>query len=59
MEQLELPYQVKLQVFEGPLDLLLQLIKKNKVELIYFSYLMRDFIKADKIKAIEDIADDF
>jgi len=33
MEQLELPYLVKLQVFEGPLDLLLQLIKKNKVDI--------------------------
>ena len=33
MEQLELPYEVKLQVFEGPLDLLLQLIKKNKVDI--------------------------
>jgi len=33
IEQLELPYLVKLQVFEGPLDLLLQLIKKNKVDI--------------------------
>ena len=33
MEQLELPYLVKLQVFEGPLDLLLQLIRKNKVDI--------------------------
>jgi len=41
------------------LSLTFRSIKKNKVELIYFSYLIRDFIKADKIKAIEDIADDF
>ena len=33
MEQLELPYTVKLQVFEGPLDLLLHLIKKNEVDI--------------------------
>ena len=33
MEQLELPYLVKLQIFEGPLDLLLQLIRKNKVDI--------------------------
>lgn len=33
MEQLELPYLVKLQVFEGPLDLLLQLIRKNEVDI--------------------------
>jgi len=33
-EQLPLPfYRVKLDVFEGPLDLLLHLIKKNEVEL--------------------------
>ena len=28
------PYRVKLDVFEGPLDLLLHLIKKNEVELV-------------------------
>ncbi|NIP32007.1 MAG: segregation/condensation protein A, partial [Candidatus Dadabacteria bacterium] len=33
LEQLELPYTVKLQVFEGPLDLLLHLIKKNEVDI--------------------------
>lgn len=33
MEQLEFPYLVKLQIFEGPLDLLLQLIRKNKVDI--------------------------
>ena len=33
MEQSQLPYLVKLQVFEGPLDLLLQLIRKNKVDI--------------------------
>ena len=27
------PYRVKLQVFEGPLDLLLHLVKKNKVDI--------------------------
>ncbi len=49
MEQLQLPYLVKLQVYEGPLDLLLQLIKKNEVDIYeipiakitrqYFEYL--------------------
>lgn len=32
-EQLELPYTVKLELFEGPLDLLLHLIKKNEVDI--------------------------
>lgn len=32
-EQLELPYTVRLQIFEGPLDLLLHLIKKNEVDI--------------------------
>src|SRR5512136_2845667 len=33
MEQPELPLQVKLEVFEGPLDLLLHLIKKNEIDI--------------------------
>lgn len=33
MEQLEIPYQVKLEKFEGPLDLLLHLIKKNEINI--------------------------
>lgn len=33
MEQLELPYVVKLKIFQGPLDLLLELIKKNKMDI--------------------------
>jgi len=33
MEQLELPYVVKLNIYQGPLDLLLELIKKNKVDI--------------------------
>jgi len=33
MEQIELPYQVRLDKFEGPLDLLLHLIKKNEVNI--------------------------
>ncbi len=32
-EQMELPYQVRLEHFEGPLDLLLHLIKKNQVNI--------------------------
>lgn len=33
MEQLEIPYQVKLDQFEGPLDLLLHLIKKSEINI--------------------------
>lgn len=33
MEQLEIPYQVKLEQFEGPLDLLLHLIKKSEINI--------------------------
>lgn len=32
-EQTELPYQVRIQNFEGPLDLLLHLIKKNEINI--------------------------
>lgn len=32
-EQMELPYQVRLEHFEGPLDLLLHLIRKNQVNI--------------------------
>jgi segregation and condensation protein A len=33
IEQIELPYHVRLEKFEGPLDLLLHLIKKNEVNI--------------------------
>jgi segregation and condensation protein A len=33
MDQSELPYQVKIENFEGPLDLLLHLIKKNEINI--------------------------
>ena len=33
MDQTELPYQVKIENFEGPLDLLLHLIKKNEINI--------------------------
>jgi segregation and condensation protein A len=33
MEQIELPYQVRLASFEGPLDLLLHLIKKSEINI--------------------------
>ncbi len=62
IEQLELPYLVKLQVFEGPLDLLLQLIKKNKVDIYdipiskitdqYLEYL--DVIKQCNLEVVGD-----
>lgn len=33
MEQTHLPYQVRIEKFEGPLDLLLHLIKKNEINI--------------------------
>lgn len=33
MDQIELPYQIRLEKFEGPLDLLLHLIKKNELNI--------------------------
>ena len=33
VEQVELPYQVRIEQFEGPLDLLLHLIKKNEINI--------------------------
>ncbi len=33
VDQVELPYQVRLETFEGPLDLLLHLIKENRVNI--------------------------
>jgi len=33
VEQIEIPYQVRLDKFEGPLDLLLYLIKKNEINI--------------------------
>ncbi|MEK7300912.1 MAG: hypothetical protein AAB072_07410 [Nitrospirota bacterium] len=32
-EQTELPYQVRIENFEGPLDLLLHLIKKSEINI--------------------------
>src|SRR5438093_13462904 len=33
MEKVELPYQIRIEQFEGPLDLLLHLIKKNEINI--------------------------
>ena len=33
MDQTELPYHVRIENFEGPLDLLLHLIKKNEINI--------------------------
>src|ERR671911_3039218 len=33
IEQIELPYHVRLESFEGPMDLLLHLIKKNEINI--------------------------
>ena len=37
MDQPELPYQVKIEKFEGPLDLLLHLIKRTKSQHLRYS----------------------
>ena len=33
LDQVELPYQIRIEQFEGPLDLLLHLIKKNEINI--------------------------
>ena len=48
MDQPELPYQVKIEKFEGPLDLLLHLVRAGKMEA--FGRLMGAAMKALKGK---------
>ncbi len=62
MEQLELPYIVKLKIYEGPLDLLLELIKKNKMDIyeiriaeITKQYL--DYLEMVKASNLENVCD--
>lgn len=46
-DEVTLPYTVKLEVFEGPLDLLLHLIKKNEVDIydIPLSIITREYLE--------------
>ena len=63
MEQPELPLRVKLEVFEGPLDLLLHLIKKNEIDIydIPITMITQQYLEyLDVMKSLNlDIAGDF
>lgn len=54
-EQTELPYQVRIENFEGPLDLLLHLIKKNEINIydIPIALIARQYL--DYIDAMKDL----
>jgi segregation and condensation protein A len=54
-EQSELPYQVRIENFEGPLDLLLHLIKKNEINIydIPITLIARQYL--DYIEAMKDL----
>src|SRR5437016_11240070 len=55
MEQVELPYQIRIEQFEGPLDLLLHLIKKNEVNIydIPIALITRQYL--DTIRLMEEL----
>jgi len=63
MEQAELPLQIKLEVFEGPLDLLLHLIKKNEIDIydIPITIITRQYLEyLEVMKSLNlDIAGEF
>ena len=63
MEQPELPLRVKLEVFEGPLDLLLHLIKKNEIDIydIPITMITQQYLEyLEVMKSLNlDIAGDF
>ncbi|HSB44224.1 MAG TPA: segregation/condensation protein A [Nitrospira sp.] len=54
-EQTELPYQVRIENFEGPLDLLLHLIKKNEINIydIPVHLIARQYL--EYIEAMKDL----
>lgn len=54
-EQTELPYQVRIENFEGPLDLLLHLIKKNEINIydIPVAMIARQYLKY--LEAMEEL----
>ncbi|BCA56864.1 Segregation and condensation protein A [Nitrospira sp. KM1] len=54
-EQTELPYQVRIDNFEGPLDLLLHLIRKNEINIydIPIALIARQYL--DYIEAMKDL----
>jgi segregation and condensation protein A len=56
-------YQVQLEIFEGPMDLLLHLIRKNKVDIydIPIAFIMDQYLKyLDMMRSVNiDVAGDF
>ncbi len=54
-EQVELPYQVRIENFEGPLDLLLHLIRKNEINIydIPIALIARQYL--DYIEAMKEL----
>jgi segregation and condensation protein A len=63
IEQPELPLKVKLEIFEGPLDLLLHLIKKNEIDIydIPITMITQQYLEyLDVMKSLNlDIAGEF
>jgi segregation and condensation protein A len=55
MEQTELPYQVRIDNFEGPLDLLLHLIKKSEINIydIPIAVIAKQYL--EYLEAMEDL----
>jgi segregation and condensation protein A len=62
-EQTELPYQVRIENFEGPLDLLLHLIKKNEINIYDIPIALIAHQYLESIEAMKnlnlDVAGDF
>ncbi|NGZ09254.1 MAG: segregation/condensation protein A [Nitrospira sp. LK70] len=54
-EQTELPYQVRIENFEGPLDLLLHLIKKNEINIYDIPVAMIAQQYLDYLEAMEEL----
>jgi len=63
LEQPELPLKVKLEIFEGPLDLLLHLIKKNEIDIydIPITVITQQYLEyLEMMKSLNlDVAGDF
>jgi segregation and condensation protein A len=55
LEQIELPYQVHIENFEGPLDLLLHLIKKNEINIYDIPIAMIAQQYLEYVEAIETL----
>lgn len=54
-EQTELPYQVRIENFEGPLDLLLHLIKKNEINIYDIPIAMIAQQYLEYVEAMKDL----